>query len=124
MNCNINTLYHGLDILQSAEIIEIMENYLFQVRPEPEIRHQIDLGYEISNQSIILTEIRPRWNKPEEINVSGYAQATYVIKKGIWKIFWMRADYNWHIYKPQPEVKELTDFLEIVDEDKYHCFKG
>ncbi|MHC1774173.1 MAG: DUF3024 domain-containing protein [Lentimicrobium sp.] len=114
----------ALDILKSADIIEIMEDYIFQIRPKPEIRPQLDLGYEIENQSIILNEIRPRWDKPEDILVNGYAKATYVKSKNIWKIYWMRADGNWHLYGPAPEVRHLTDFLEIVEEDKNNCFKG
>jgi len=46
----------ALDITKSVEIIEIMENYISRVRPQQEIRHQLDLAYEIENQSIILNE--------------------------------------------------------------------
>jgi hypothetical protein len=61
----------ALDIIQSVDIIEIMENYMTRVRPTPEIRNRIDLGYEIENQSIILNEIRPFWHDPSQIITSG-----------------------------------------------------
>lgn len=113
-----------LGILKSAEIIETMENYISRVRPPEEIRDQLDIGYEIDNQSIILTEIRPRWDNPSEVYARGFAKATYIKKQGLWRIFWLRADLKWHTYRPNPVVKQLQDFLDIVDEDEYACFKG
>jgi hypothetical protein len=113
-----------LDILKSLDMIETMENYIAKVRPEPEIRNKLDLNYEINNQSIILNAIRPLWNNPKKNLTLGYAKATFVKNKNNWKIFWKRADNKWHTFKPRPEVGELKDFLKIVDEDKYGCFKG
>jgi hypothetical protein len=113
-----------IDILFSLEIIETMENYISKVRPKPEIRNRLDIAYEIIGQSIILNEVRPRWNNPEEIFTSSYAKATYVKQKNIWKVFWKRADNKWHAYDPQPNVLQLNEFLKLVDQDKYACFKG
>ncbi len=113
-----------LDITKSVDIIEIMENYISRIRPAPEIRNQVDLNYEINDQSVILNEIRPAWNKPQEILTIGYAKATYVKSKNIWKVFWKRADNKWHSYAPKLTVKELKDFLKLVDQDKHGCFKG
>jgi len=113
-----------LDITKSVDIIKTMENYISQVRPEPEIRNQLDLNYEINDQSVILNEIRPAWNNPKEIKTFGYAKATYVKSKNVWKIFWKRSDLKWHSYKPKPTVKTLEHFLRLVDQDEYGCFKG
>lgn len=113
-----------LDITKSVSIIETMENYIAKVRPEPKIRHLLDLNYEINNQSVILNQIRPTWNDPKKIMTIGYAKATFVIKKNSWKVFWKPSDNKWHSYSAQPEVKELRDFLKLVDEDKHGCFKG
>ncbi len=114
----------AFDLIKKAEIIFIMESYLSEVRPPENIRPKLDIGYRIDNQSVIIFEIRPRWDKPSLIMNSDYAKATYVSKNNFWKIFWMRADLKWHSYPPEPFVKELRDFLNIVDEDKHHCFKG
>ena len=114
----------AFDIKKSVDIIETMENYIAKVRPRPEIRQQLDLGYEIIDQSVILHEIRPVWKNPSESRTIGYAKATFVHDKNIWKVFWQRADLKWHSYTPQPTVGQLSDFLKIVDEDKHHCFKG
>jgi len=114
----------ALDISKSVDIIETMENYITKVRPRPEIRHQLDIGYEIQDQSVILQEIRPAWRKPTEIQRIGFAKATFVKSKNIWKVYWQRADLKWHSYDPKPTVRQLSDFLKLVSDDKYACFKG
>lgn len=114
----------SLDITKSLEIIEIMENYISMVRPPLEIRSQLDIGYEIIDQSVIINEIRPRWNKPSEIMVNGFAKTTFVSSKNIWKVYWKQSDNKWHEYEPFPAVNSLKSFLLLVDEDKHGCFKG
>jgi hypothetical protein len=49
----------AFDITKSVDIIELMENYISRVKPEPEIRSNLDLNYEINDQSVIINEIRP-----------------------------------------------------------------
>ena len=112
-----------LDALKSVDNIETMENYLEKVRPPLELRSKIDIGYDIDDQSIILNEIRPAWDNPAVIRNFGYAKATFVKAKNIWKVFWKRADGNWHSYKPAPSVERLADFLKLVEEDKHACFQ-
>ncbi len=114
----------AIDLLKTVEIIEIMENYIEKVRPPENIRKQLDLSYRIEGQSVILTEIRPIWNNPIESYEHGYAKATFVKRKTVWKLFWLRANLNWYAYEPMPEVSTVEEFLEIVDKDDYHCFKG
>jgi len=114
----------AIDILNTVDIIEIMENYIEKVRPPENIRKQLDLSYTIEDQSVLLNAIRPIWDTPNEYAEYGYAKATFIKSKNVWKIYWLRADLKWHSYKPMPEVATLKEFLKIVDEDKYHCFKG
>jgi hypothetical protein len=114
----------SLDLSKAVDIIELMENYISRVRPEPEIRNKVDLNYEIIEQSVILNEIRPVWNNPNERMTIGYAKATFVKSKNSWKVFWKCADNKWHSYKPKSTVKELDDFLKEVDKDEKGCFKG
>lgn len=114
----------SLDITKSAEIIEIMENYISMNRPPLEIRNQLDISYEIVDQSVIINEVRPLWSNPSKIMVNGYAKTTFVHSKNIWKVYWKRADNKWHEYEPFPTVNSLKSFLLLVDEDKHGCFKG
>ncbi len=114
----------AINILQTLEVIEVMENFLSRQRPPEHIRNQLDIGYSIENQSVIIFEIRPQWNKPTIILEHPFAKTTFVKTKNKWKVFWMRADLKWHSYSPKPTVTNLKDFTKLVEKDEYHCFFG
>jgi hypothetical protein len=114
----------ALDLLNVVDVIEVMENYVASIRPPEHIREKVDVSYKIDNQSVILFEARPLFNNPEQKIESFYAKATYVKSTAKWKVYWMRASGDWNVYAPMPEVASLRDFVDLVDEDKYHCFKG
>lgn len=114
----------AIDTLQTLEVIEAMENFIARERPPENIRHELDIGYKIEGQSIIVFEIRPQWNKPEIIRESPVAKTTFVKAKNHWKIFWMRADLKWHTYSPKPIVNKVREFTKLVEEDKHSCFWG
>jgi hypothetical protein len=111
-------------IQQQLEIVEVMENFLDRFRPEEEIRAKLDFGYHIEGQSVCIVEIRPRWDNPEEIHESRQAKATWVKKRGMWKVFWLRASLKWESYPTCPNVKTLAEFVDLVEEDRHHCFWG
>jgi hypothetical protein len=114
----------AIDVFQTLDIIEIMENFIEKKRPPIEIRNQLDIGYKIEDQSIILFEIRPDWDNQEIIKEYPFAKTTFIKKNNNWKVFWMRADLNWHTYSVKPTVKKLNDFTDLVFEDKHQCFFG
>lgn len=101
-----------------------MERFLSKRRPPIEIREQVDLSYKIENQSVIIFEIRPFWDKPDRKIEEMVAKTTFVKKSRSWKIFWQRADLRWHGYEPDREVGSFDDFLDVVDKDEYACFWG
>ncbi|MCG8671534.1 MAG: DUF3024 domain-containing protein [Pseudomonadales bacterium] len=101
-----------------------MDKFLDKHRPPVQMRRMVDLSYRIENQSVEIFEVRPCFENPKEMFENPVAKATYVKSRKIWKIYWQRKDLNWHIYKPQPEVKYLEEFLDIVVEDKFSCFSG
>lgn len=114
----------ALDIIKTAETIRALEAFLDKRRPSEDIRAKLDYDYKIENQSIILFEVRPHWQKKDERVVSPVAKTTWVKAKNYWKIYWMRANLKWHIYEPVPYVDTIEEFLSLVDEDAYGCFWG
>ena len=114
----------GLDLTKTVDVIEVMENYVESIRPPEDMREQLDISYKIDKQSVILYEIRPLLLRPEQKIEFGYAKATYVKSAGKWKVYWMRASGKWNLYAPMPEVANLKEFVRLVEEHKYHCFKG
>lgn len=114
----------AIDIFQTLDVIETLENYIDRIRPPEEMREKYDISYKIEDQSVIIYEIREHWkNKIEKIEIP-IAKATYVKKQKYWKVFWQRSDLKWHGYEPKPTVESIKKFVEEVEKDEYHCFWG
>lgn len=114
----------ALEFENEIEIIEVLEGYLINSRPPEEIRNKLDINYKIEGQSIIIFEIRPVWDNPNEKMECNIAKTTFVKKENSWKIFWFMSDMKWHGYKPKPKVNKLKEFIKIIEEDKLGCFWG
>ena len=114
----------AIDVLQTLDVIEAMENFIARIRPPEHIRPKLDLAYKIENQSILVLEIRPQWDKPDVMRESPVAKTTFVKAKNHWKVFWMRSDLKWHSYSPKAIVRTVEEFTKLVAEDKHHCFWG
>src|SRR5690242_3223108 len=112
----------AVDVLQSLEIIEVMENFISRIRPPEAIRDKMDLSYAIDDQSITIFELRPHFKERGKIIKSPIAKTTFVKAKNNWKVFWKMADLKWHAYEPKPTVKTIKEFTELVAEDEHHCF--
>ena len=106
------------------EIKQAAAKYMYYNRPPLEVRDQLDIGYRIDEQSVYLFEIRPSWNNPDEKTETPVAKTTYIKSKKLWKIFWMRGNLKWYHYKPEPFVLDISDFFDLVAEDKLNCFFG
>jgi len=103
---------------------KIVREYVEKHRPPAHLRNEVDLSFRIREQSVEIFEIRAMWNDPTEKIEEFVAKATYVKSGNIWKIFWQRADLKWHSYQPEPEVKTLEEFLDVVERDEHCCFFG
>src|SRR5688572_14812191 len=101
----------AIDNLQVLDIIEEMEGFLERKRPPENMRHQVDLGYKIEDQSIIVHEIRPLWEDSAKIIYPELAKATFVKTEDHWRIFWMREKKEWAPYDPLPIVKTVWEFV-------------
>lgn len=103
---------------------KIVSAYVEKRRPPVHLRDQVDLSFRIDNQSIELFEIRSAFNDPQRTVEIPIAKTTWVRTQEVWRIFWQRADMKWHRYTPQPEVKSLEEFIDVVEADEYACFFG
>lgn len=113
-----------LDSLQTLDIIEVMENFLEIRRPPEHLRTQVDLSYRIDDESVMVFELRPSWDRPDEIREKPLAKATFIKERGIWKIFSVSPNQQWETYKPTPAVNDLRQFAKLIDEDKSGIFWG
>ncbi len=110
-------------------IIDINEStikrYIQSKRPEdPEIRKQLDLGYSYDGTVAILYEIRPIWNKPDQIQHIEFAKIRFYKSRQEWHLYWKRASGKWEGYEPFPKATHLEKIIAIINEDKHGCFYG
>lgn len=112
----------AIDPFQTLDVIEIMEQFLERNRPPEHIRNELDIGYRIDDQNVIIFEMRPAYLNPSTIQELEFAKGTYVKSRDRWKIYWMRSS-GWYPYKPA-EMKTLEAFTKEVEGDPYGCFKG
>jgi hypothetical protein len=103
-----------------ARIQELIET----LRPPIEQRSKIDIGYSFEKNTLEIFEIRPSWIDESVKTQTEVAKAKYVKSRKIWKIYWMRANQKWELYPYAPEVKDISEFFEIVKEDEFACFFG
>jgi hypothetical protein len=104
---------------------KLVSEYAESRRPPPHIRPQLDIGYRLQNQSVELFEIRPVWRgRPGQTMEHSIAKTTFVKTRGVWRLYWKRADLEWHAYDPVPEVQNFEEFLAVVEADAYGCFYG
>jgi hypothetical protein len=107
-------------LLYEKRIKELVE----KMRPEVEIRSQLDIGYKYEKGALELFESRPNWMNKSDIMHHSFAKAKFSKSSNIWKIYWKRASGKWELYKPFPEVVNIDEFFELVNEDKHHVFFG
>ena len=114
----------ALSEFEQKKCEKIVRQYIEKRRPPAHMRNEIDLSFRVKGQSVEIFEIRPMWNNKNEKIEESVAKTTYVKSRNIWKVFWQRADLKWHRYDPEPEVKTLEEFLDVVERDEYACFFG
>ena len=102
----------------------IIKKLIETIRPPIEARDQVDIDYKFENNTLEIFEIRPRWDNKEEKVQTPIVKTKLIKSRGIWKNYWMRASGKWESYEPNPEVDDLSNFFEILKEDKYGCFWG
>ena len=113
---------------EQGKVISIIESqikgFVEEIRPLEEDRDQIDIVYEYTNNILIISEKRPRYDKEGEYGEYPFVKTRFFKTRGVWAIYWMRASGNWEKYQPALEVDTITDFFKIVKEDEYSCFFG
>jgi hypothetical protein len=101
-----------------------LSKYIEKRRPPIEIRDRLDLGFRITGQSVEIFQILPELDDPTKKFEFSVAKTTYIKTQKIWKIYWMRADEQWHAYSPHPEAHDIEEVLKVIDQDENCCFWG
>ena len=99
-----------------------LDKFIDEHRPPVHVRDQLDISYQIENQSVVLFEIRANFRNPSEKLDIPIAKATYIKTQKVWKIYWQKSDLKWYAYEPVATVKHLEEFLSVVGKNEYDCF--
>ncbi len=112
-----------MSVLNVGRIHRVVGAFIGKRRPPARLRSQVDYTFRFQNRSVELIEVRPPYFKSDSDTESPFAKATHVKSRGIWKVYWMRANLKWYPYEPHA-VRSLAAFLRLVDEDSNGCFFG
>ena len=93
-------------------------------RSPSHIKDKLRYEFEIEKQNVIIYEIRPKWDDPNEITKSPTAKLTFIISQKVWKLYWQRANMKWVRYKPNDSSKSLSDLVQEIENDTHGCFFG
>jgi len=93
-------------------------------RTPAHLKNKLRFEYTIEKQNVIIYEIRPVWNNPEEHTKSSFAKLTYVKSQKIWRLYWKRASGKWEKYEPRGPDRDLGALVQEIDKDDYGCFFG
>ncbi|MBB4119889.1 hypothetical protein GGR32_002200 [Mesonia hippocampi] len=103
----------------------IIKKYVEKLRPEEKsIRKKLDYGYSYDGKIVILYEIRPFWDNPEEIQNIEFAKIRFYKSTKEWNLYWKRASEKWERYKPFPKSTHLDEIIAVINDDNYGCFFG
>lgn len=114
--------FTDLEIAEHTLVIEQM--FWSRRRPPLHLREKMREGQRFAGHSIELFFVRPAYNDQGRHIEESIAKITFVRNRGVWRLFWKRADLKWHGYQPRPEADSLAAALRIIDEDTYNCFFG
>ncbi len=109
--------------LDLKRIERAMDAFMLKRRPPSHVRHQMDLGYRVEEQSVELFTVRPVWKDPSRTAQHAFAKATFVRSQNEWRLYWMRGNLKWHAYEPG-SARTIEDILMLIDDDRSGCFFG
>jgi ribosomal protein S24E len=111
--------------MDSNDFESVIRWHVEKMRPEDEeIRKKLDIRYSFEKNVLLVFEISPCYGDETRICQYPFVKARWVIKRQIWKIYWLRANGNWELYEPKSQVKTLKEFFKVLNDDAYDCFFG
>ena len=114
--------FTDIEINEHMKVIE--ESFWARRRPPLHLRDKVREGQRFTGRAIELFMVRPAYNRPQKQIEESIAKVQHMPRLQVWRIFWKRADGNWHRYQPSPEAQSLTEALHVIDQDANNCFFG
>nr|WP_309546171.1 DUF3024 domain-containing protein [Providencia rettgeri] len=110
----------ALNDIEVAQIKRCMNFFMEKRRPAPFIRDEIDLMYEIQDQSVIINEVRNVMGRTIE---SSIAKITFNRTQKGWKLFAKNRNDEWEgMFNDL--IPTFSDAIKIVEDDDIGIFFG
>lgn len=114
--------FTDVEIAEHLKVIE--DSFWSRRRPPLHLRDKVREGQRFTDRVIELFIVRPVYDNPAEQTEESIARIQHLPRLRIWRLFWKRADGNWHRYQPCSQVPSLAEALRVIDEDAHGCFFG
>lgn len=89
-----------------------------------EYKDQLKFEYRIKGHEVLILEIRPRWNNPEENSELSVAKLKFNRTKNIWQLYWQRANMKYVKYDGPNDTNDFSKLVSEIETDRYGCFFG
>jgi hypothetical protein len=80
--------------------------------------------YRITGHDVLIFEIRPQWNNPQEKTELSVAKLKFNKTRNVWQLYWQRANGKWLKYEESSESKDLSVLVKTIEQDSFGCFFG
>jgi len=88
------------------------------------LEDELKFAYRIKGHEVLILEIRPHWDNPQEQTEMSVAKFRFNRTKNIWQLYWKRASGKWLAYDESSNSTNLDRLVAAVREDSYGCFFG
>ena len=110
-----------VDLKEKVE--ELLRSFCERRVPE-NVRDQIRLSVSVRGNSVLLSEERPRWDKPSEWLSMKIAQFRFNPSSSKWSLHCRDRNERWHAYSLVKPTKDFAVLLKEVDSDPTGIFWG
>lgn len=114
--------FTDFEIAEHTALIEQL--FWSRRRPPLRLRDKMREGQRFTGHAIEFFFVRPLFEQPGRTGEEPLAKVQFVRSRGVWRLYWKRADGKWHGYQPFPEAPSLADVLRVIDQDAQACFFG
>lgn len=104
--------------------IERSVGALCKQRSPAHLKNELRVEYRITGHEVLIYEVRPGWDKPEELFESEIAKLRYMRTRNRWYLLWKRASGKWQSYESKSDHKDIGALVSEIDEDPFGCFWG
>ena len=108
--------------LERARLKKTLDKWVEEVPLD--LRDKIRYVYRIDSHEVVISERRPRFQRPSEWQDLEVAKFKYVKAANEWRLFCQFRDLKWRAYQPLPSAYTFEELFAEVQRDPTGIFWG